>query len=173
MTDAKTDSQAYRHYIEGRIRSAHPVEIVHLLYQVAMDNLRSAIALLRSGDHIGRSRVVTKAQTAVHELMAALDPAASAAMCRNLAELYDYVLREIITGHMRQSEEAFENALGVLTTLSEGWSGVKTNVLGDDKSPEGELQSEPEEQLEAAPEKQVSRLYSEPQSPATGQDWSC
>jgi flagellar biosynthetic protein FliS len=174
MNDAKTDSQAYRDYIESRVLSAHPVEIVHQLYQVAIDNVETAIFFLKSGDNFGRSRAVTKAQAAVHELLAALDPTASASMCRNLAELYDYVLREIIAGHTRRSERSFRDALGVLTTLSKGWAAVRTRVLGDDQAAGAELPSIPEEQSEAAPETEISRLYTEPpQVPATARDWSC
>jgi flagellar secretion chaperone FliS len=174
MNDAKLDSQAYRDYIEGRILSAHPVEIVHLLYQVAIDNLKTAIACLKSGDNFARSQAVTKAQGAVYELMAALDSAASPSMCRNLAELYDYVLREIIAGHTRRSERAFEDALGILTTLAEGWSGVRTHVLGANRAAGAESHSVPEEQAEAAPEAEINQLYSEPpQVPEAARDWSC
>jgi flagellar protein FliS len=179
MTDPKPDSQAYRGYVESRILSAHPVEVVHLLYQVATDNLQTAIACLGSGDIFGRSRAVNKAQGAVYELMAALDPAASESMCRSLAELYDYVQREIITGHTQRSQQAFENALGVLTTLSESWSGVRTSVMGGAEPAGAEVPSTPEETSGASPETGVNRSYTErlyaehPQAPATARDWSC
>jgi flagellar secretion chaperone FliS len=170
MTDAKLNSQAYRDYIESRVLSAHPVEIVEMLYQVAIDNLNVAIASLKTGDHFERSRAVTKAQGAIHELLAALDPGASESMCRNLAELYDYVLREMSTGHVRRSEEALRNALGVLKTLSEGWSGVKTSVIGGNQTAEAESPV-PQKQAEATG---ISRWYTESSPvPASAQDWSC
>ena len=56
MTDVQADSQAHRDYLESRILSAHPVEVVHMLYQVAIDSLNAAIACLRTGDNFGRSR---------------------------------------------------------------------------------------------------------------------
>jgi flagellar protein FliS len=169
MTDAKTESPA-RDYLESRVLSAHPVEVVQLLYQVAIDNLNTALACLKTGDIFGRSRAVTKAQGAVHELMSALDPKVSVPIARNLAELYDYVQREIIVGHTRRSEKAFEGALGVLTTLSEGWGDVKTSVMGEPNS-----RSAPQEQAEAAPETKISQLYAQPpqDDPAPAQDWSC
>src|SRR5579862_7484178 len=175
MTDAHADSQAYRGYMEGRILSAHPVEIVHLLYRVAIDNLNIAISCLKTGDNFGRSKAVTKAQKAVHELMFALDPAVNAPSTRNLTELYDYVQRQIIAGHTRRSEQSFEYALGVLTTLSEGWSGVRAQVLGDNQAAKAEPQNLREEQSEAVPEKELSHLYAEPPTddPTMSRDWSC
>ncbi len=167
MNDHQADSQAHRGYLENRVLSAPPVEIVHRLYQVATDNLNTAIVCLQTGDNLGRSRAVTKAQGAVDELMFALDRTIEAPFSRNLAELYDYVRREITTGHTRRSERAFRDALQVLTTLSEGWSGVRTRVLGEN-------QDALEEQPEAARGTELSHLYAEPaQAPATARDWSC
>src|ERR1700733_12461913 len=147
MTDVQADSQAHRDYFESRVLSAHPVEVVHMLYQVAIDNLNAAIACLRTGDNFERSRLVTKAQGAVDELMFAVDPEKGAPLGRNLAELYDYIQRQIIAGHTRRAEASFGNALNILTTLAEGWSGVKTRLLG-----ESQTQSAPEEQPEQQPE---------------------
>jgi flagellar biosynthetic protein FliS len=175
MTDATADSQASRGYIEGKIISAHPVEVVHLLYRVAVDNLNLAIACLKTGDNFARSRAVTKAQRAVNELMVSLDPTVAAPFTRNLTELYDYIQRAIIAGHTRRSEQAFQDALGVLNILAEGWAGVKANVMGDQQATKPEPQNVPEDQSEARPERELSHLYAEPprEDLATARDWSC
>ena len=158
MKDTKAASQAYRNYNESRILSARPVEIVHMLYEVAIDNLNIAIECFKSGDIFGRSRAVTKAQGAVHELMVALDPKVSPSLTRNLAELYDYVQRQIIAGHTRRSEEALHNALKVLKTLSEGWEGVRSKMMDSEAAP-----SVPEKQTHSAFETAISHLFAEPQ----------
>jgi flagellar secretion chaperone FliS len=169
MTNARLASQAYRDYIETKVLSAHPVEIVQMLYQVAIDNLNAGLDCLKTGDIFGRSRAVSKAQSAVHELMFALDPKVSVPITRNLAELYDYVQRQIIAGHTRCSEQALKNALAVLTTLSEGWSGVRTTVM-----PGAQSQTATEQQTAAAPKTGISPLYAEPPlAPAAARDWSC
>jgi flagellar biosynthetic protein FliS len=174
MTDDTVDTLAHRDYRENGILSAPPFEIVHLFYQVAIDNLNTANACLKSGDDLGRSRAVTKAQTAVYELLAALDPTASPSLCRTLAELYDYVQREIIAGHTQRSERAFTDALAVLTTLSEGWSGVRAHEIAKNQSADGESLIAPERQTEAAQEKEIGHLFAAPpQDPGTAQDWSC
>jgi flagellar protein FliS len=168
MTDAKPHPQAYRDYLESRILSARPVEIVHLLYQVAIENLNAALDCIEKGDIFGRSRAITKAQSAVHELLSALDPSVSPVMARNLAELYDYVQRQIITGHTLRSQEALRNGLRVLTTLSEGWDGVRSIDMANAEAPQ--LPEAPQK----SPETGISYLYLEPSRlPSTGRDWSC
>jgi len=173
MIDAQTDSQAHRDYLESRILTAPPVEIVHWLYQVATDNLTTAIACLRTGDNFGRGRAVTKAQEAIDELMFALDHKVGASFTRNLAELYDFAQREIITGHTRRSEKAFRNALGVLTTLSEGWAGVRERLMAD-HSPAPVEAAESDTRQEQTQGDGLSHLYSQVlPGPDPARDWSC
>src|SRR5262249_58543313 len=62
------------------------------------------IAHLKNGDAFARSAAVTKAEMAIDELLLALDHSVGAAFTRTLADLYDYVLRQIIKGHSQQSE---------------------------------------------------------------------
>jgi flagellar protein FliS len=174
MSYTKPDSQAYRDYIESRVLSARPVEIVSMLYEVAIDNLNIAIGCLKAGDIFGRSKAVSKAQSAVHELMSALDPKVNASIARNLAELYDYAQRRIIAGHTRRSEQALKDALGVLSTLSEGWAGVRANVMGS-AAPQmdGDGQSLVSTGT-ATRHLYAEHLYAEPaRLPATARDWSC
>ncbi len=169
MTDVQTDSHAHRDYQQSRILSADPIEVVHMLYQVAIDNLNAAIACLRTGDNFERSRVVSKAQSAVDELMFALDNEKGAPLGRNLAELYDYVQREIIAGHLRRHEPSFRNALKILTTLSEGWSGVRAQLRAENQG-----QSVVEETPEPVREPVMRGFYGEfAQAQQTSRDWSC
>jgi|HubBroStandDraft_6_1064221.scaffolds.fasta_scaffold103930_2 flagellar protein FliS len=168
MTDVQADSHAHRDYFESRILSAHPVEVVHMLYQVAIDSLNAAIVSLGTGDNFGRGRLVSKAQGAVDELMFAIDAEQAPLLGRNLAELYDYVQREIIAGHTRRSAKSFRNAINILTTLAEGWSGVKTQVLGEHQA----AQSAPEEQPEVVPAPVMNPFYGEFRA-GSSRDWSC
>jgi flagellar secretion chaperone FliS len=130
MTDAQME-QAHREYLESRVLSARPIEIVHMLYEVAIDNLNAAISFLESGDAFARARAVTKAQQAVQELMVSLDRSVEAPFTRTLADLYSYVLDCIVKGHGKKSEQAFRDALSVLQTLAGAWAQVKAEGIDD------------------------------------------
>ena len=117
MKDSQTAQRAHRDYVENRIETAHPVEIVHLLYRVAIDSLNEAVAHLKSGDHFARANAVTRAELAVDELILSLDHSVDAPFTRTLSDLYGYVLRQTVAGHAKKSEQAFREALAVLTTL--------------------------------------------------------
>src|ERR1043166_3832047 len=117
-TNAEVTDRARRDYVENRVLTADPLEVVEMLYHVAMDALATAITHLNAGDAMPRSRAVSRAQEAVNELALALDHSAGAPFSRTLAELYAYVQEQIIKGHTKQSEAAFHEALSILTTLS-------------------------------------------------------
>lgn len=166
MIDPQTLEQAHRDYQESRILAAHPVEIVEMLYQVAIDNLHEAIAQLKAGDRFARSRAVTKAQEAVHELAISLDRTVNAPFTQTLAELYQYVLRQITMGHSRESEHDFQDALSILTTLSGSWSEVRRQVC-EQSHPPVEAAPEPEERPAT-----FASPYIQTSAAAPSHDWS-
>jgi flagellar protein FliS len=136
---------AHREYLENRVFAAHPVERVHLLYQVAIDSVNTALARLKDGDIFARGRAITKAHEAVDELNLALDHSVGAGFTRTIAELYGYIQRQLVKGHSQKSEQALQEALSVLTTLADAWkevvartcgSGLFNNELRTDNPPE-------------------------------------
>jgi flagellar secretion chaperone FliS len=136
--------QAHRDYVANQVFSAHPAERVYLLYQVAIDSVNAAIARLKDGDIFARGRAVNKAHEAVDELILALDHSVGANFTHTLAELYDYVQRQLVKGHSQKSEEAFREALSVLTTLTEAWKEVVARTCGSGSS-SGDTQRNPHE----------------------------
>jgi flagellar protein FliS len=169
MIDPQTLNRAHRDYLESRVLSAHPVEIVQMLYQVAIDNLNAAIAHLKNGDRFARSYAVSRAEEALAELSNALDHSVNATFTRSLADLYDYALRQIIMGHARQSEKPFQEALSILTTLASAWDGVRAEVIN--KPAEPIVEEEPAEV--SVPVKAPSSPYAESVEPVLSRDWSC
>src|SRR5450631_4158862 len=128
--DDQFAQQAHRDYIESRVFSAHPVERVQMLYDIAIASVNTAIARFKDGDIFARGRAVTKAHEAVDELIVSLDHSVGASFTHTLAELYGYVQRQLVAGHSQKSEEAFKNALSVLSTLADAWKEVVIRTCG-------------------------------------------
>lgn len=166
--------QAQRDYLESRVLSAQPAELVEMLYQVAIQSLKKAIGHLKSGDALARAGEISRAQEAVNELMAALDHSVGASFTQTLASLYAYVQQQILKGHAGKSEEALQRAIGILTTLQEGWSGVctelaKANQPVTPSAPYIEPE-QPEEQPVGAGDR--SGGYYQEAIPVTSRGWS-
>jgi flagellar biosynthetic protein FliS len=163
--DDRILSQANREYLESRILSLPPTEIVQMLYRVAIDNLNAAIGFLSTGDAFARARAVTKAEEAVDELILSLDHSVGASFTKSLADLYAYCLRQIVAGHARQSEQAFRDALTILTSLADTWTKVRENLAAQNAVDEAAVQeveraSTPDSPYAACPVSRGSRDWS-------------
>jgi flagellin-specific chaperone FliS len=156
-----------KEYVESRILSAHPVEIVAGLYEAAVTSLNEAIGHLRAGDRLARSRAITRAEHAVQELWFALDHSVNPAFSRRSADLYQYALGRMVAGHARESEREFQEALSVLTPLAGAWAEVKTRVTPEPKQAE-ETAVESERQAGSDP----YAAYRQDGGAVTGRDWS-
>lgn len=112
-------------YLESRILSADPLELVEILYQTALGSVEKARRCLRQGDIAGRTQEINRAIAVLAELASALDRKAAGELGRNLAELYDYLQRRLIEAHIQQSEPPLVEAGRLLATLLEGWAGAR------------------------------------------------
>jgi flagellar protein FliS len=178
--DDQFAQQAHREYLENRVFTAHPVERVQMLYQVAIDSVNVALARLKDGDIFARGRAITKAHEAVDELNLALDHSVGAGFTRTIAELYSYIQRQLVKGHSQKSEQALLEALSVLTTLADAWKEVVVRTCGSGLF-NSELQAYPHPEIGGeSPDAPGAVGASEPhaaygglpQTPAISRDWS-
>src|ERR1039457_4689762 len=116
---------AHDTYLESRVLSADPIELVRMLYREATRAVGDARRHLAAGDIAARARSITQASAAVIELATSLDYERGGKISANLAQLYDYMLRRLTEANLQQSDQPLEEVLRLLATLSEGWDGVK------------------------------------------------
>jgi flagellar protein FliS len=112
-------------YLESRVLAADPVELVSLLYQACTQAVREARCYLAAGQIAERSREINKACAIVIELATSLDHDRGGEISQRLALLYDYMERRLLQANMQQSDAPLADVLGLLTTLSEAWAGVR------------------------------------------------
>ncbi|MGB9605117.1 MAG: flagellar export chaperone FliS [Bryobacteraceae bacterium] len=108
-------------YLESKVLSADPLELVRLLYQGAIEAIGHARRCLAASDIAGRSREITRAYAILTELTLALDHQAGGEIARNLAELYDYMQRRLLEANIHQQDGPLAEVASLLATLLEGW----------------------------------------------------
>jgi flagellar protein FliS len=111
-------------YLESKILSADPIELVRILYQAALDSVHDARTLLASGDIAGRCRAITKATAILAELEGSLDKSAGGSISKGLAELYQYMRGRLVDASFLKSDAALAEVQSLLATLAEAWNGV-------------------------------------------------
>ena len=125
---------AHSAYLESRILTADPLELVRLMYQAAITEVRNARLHLASGAIRPRSQAISKACAILTELTVTLDRKAGGEYAERLADLYGYMTRQLMEANFRQREEPLTEVLGLFTTLAENWEGVQ-NLLGSQQAP--------------------------------------
>jgi len=118
-------NSAHDAYVETRVLAADPLELVRLLYQTAIGSVRDARRFLVEGKIAERSRSISKACDIVIELNAALDHARGGQISRRLAALYEYILHRLLEANQKQNDQPLADVLGLLSTLSEAWEGIR------------------------------------------------
>src|ERR1700682_2691996 len=118
-------NNAHDAYLESRILSADPIELVHLLYQAATGAVRDARRALADGEIAARSRAISKTCEILIELDSVLDHERGGEISQRLGELYEYMERRLMEANFQQIDAPLTEVLGLLSTLSEAWEGVK------------------------------------------------
>ena len=116
---------AHDAYLESRIESAGPVQLIRLLHQGAVAAVRDARRHLAAGDIAARSRAISKTFDILTELVTSLDRQRGGEIAAQLEQLYDYMQRRLIQANAGQTDEPLAEVLSLLATLSEAWEGVE------------------------------------------------
>ena len=111
-------------YLESRLLTADPLELVRVVYRSAVDCTRRARAHLAGGRIAERSREISRTLALISELAGSLDHARGGAISENLAMLYDYLQRRLLEANMYQKAEPLAEVESLLTTLLAGWEQV-------------------------------------------------
>jgi flagellar protein FliS len=116
---------AHDAYLESRILSANPLELVRLLYQACTGSVREARRYLAEGDIAARCRCISQGHAILAELATSLNHERGGDLSRRLALLYDYMQRKLLEANIQQIDAPLAEVLGLLSTLSEAWDGIR------------------------------------------------
>jgi flagellar protein FliS len=146
-------------YLDSRVLSADPIELVHILYEHTLAMVGDARRHLAAGDIPARGRAISRAIAAIDELDGSLDRQAGGSISRNLASLYQYMRRRLVTANIRQEDAPLEEVESLLRTLGEAWKAIRPGA-----------QTMECETVEV--ERAFGSFPPEPQAAYAGQGWS-
>ena len=115
-------------YLESWVLTADPLELVRILYRLAMDRIREARHGLETGDAAARGKAICSAAQALAELASSLDHQAGGELSRRLAQLYEYMQWRLVEASRQPGVEPLNEVLALLGTLSEAWQTFKPHT---------------------------------------------
>ncbi len=117
-------SNPYSAYLESKVLSASPLQLVVLAYEGAIEAVRSARVHLANKQVFDRSRAITKAQCLISELQSSLDPARGGDLALELARLYRYMQSRLQEANFKQIEAPLAEVEHLLETLASSWREI-------------------------------------------------
>lgn len=124
-------TSAQQTYLESRVLSADPLELVQILYEGAIDAVAAARQHLREGDIRARFAAVAKASAILTELSLSVKHDVGASFSRDLVKLYAYMRSRLIEANAKQADEPLAEVAKLLSTLLEGWRGCRAQLANN------------------------------------------
>ena len=119
-----------------KLTFAGPMDLIDLLYEGALEQVRSARSYLSSGDVMARGTALSKAFEFISELILSLNHERGGQMSADLLRVYGYLQTQLLDAHRQQSDPLLAEAETILTSLRDNWREVDRLLWKSDAVPE-------------------------------------
>ncbi len=107
---------------DANIESASPHQLVALLFQGAEQAIALARVHMENGNLADKGLSISKAIDIINlGLKASLDIEAGGEIAQNLAALYDYMVRRLISANIKNQPAILDEVSGLLGEISSAW----------------------------------------------------
>jgi flagellar protein FliS len=117
----KTVMDAKRAYRDEAARGANPIELVILLYDSAIEDMRRALAAMQSSDIEGRSHLVAHALLVLQQLQGTLDFERGGAAAHQFEQFYNLVRAKLLEAQLRGSPDLMQQQLRTMSEVRDCW----------------------------------------------------
>ena len=111
-------------YRESEVLSASPAQLVVIVYEHLLVNLRRARLLVAEQDVLARSDSLERARAALTELLVTLDHAQGGELAGRLASIYTFILGELSVLGVKPDASRLDGIIALATELHEAFSQV-------------------------------------------------
>ena len=115
-------------YREMEIQSASPERLVVIVFEQLVVNLERARSAMERKDIELRVTSLRRARGLVGELLATLDFEKGGALANQLADLYQFMLYELVDIGQRGDVATMRKLVNIATSLRDGFTSVAGNV---------------------------------------------
>jgi flagellar protein FliS len=121
------------------VENANPIRLVIMLYDKAITCLEEAIDAIKGGledtESVKRkAENLTRVVDILIVLQASLDKERGQEIAKNLDEIYEALINEVVSANMKNDIEALEKVEDILKELREAWEEAESKVYPKEES---------------------------------------
>ena len=114
----------YQQYRATKVETAGSVDLVVMLYQGAVRFIRLGIEAMERDDPKTAHTNLVRAQDIVVELLGSLNREAGGEIATQLASVYDYCFRRLVTANVKKDPDPAREVIGILRDLGTAWQEI-------------------------------------------------
>ncbi len=123
-------------YLQNLVENANPIRLVILLYDKAITCIEDAIDAIKRGlkttdDVKIKAECLTRAIDILIVLKASLDKEKGKDIAKNLEQIYDVLINELVEANIRNDAEKLKKIKKYLEELRDAWEDAERNVYGN------------------------------------------
>lgn len=124
-----TPQHASQEYLAAAVQAADPLRRLRMLHERAARALRQAIGHIERGDVPAAHDAFSKARAIVVHFIASIPEGDDSDEATHFRGLFHYCHQRIVEANLRKDVRCAESALGILSTLAEGWAELDAQRL--------------------------------------------
>ena len=113
--------------VHGNVAAADPHRLLMLMDGV-MERMAVARACIERGDVAKKARLLHSCVTLLGELRSSLNIQQGGALARNLSELYDYMMRQLLRANLESNSNYIKEVSSLLGEVRGAWTAIGLEV---------------------------------------------
>lgn len=108
----------------GAVAAADAHRLVTMLMDGALERIAMARGCMERNDIAGRAQLINRAVQIIGELQGSLDLKEGGELAARLAQLYDYIVRQLLMASLKSRVELLDEANKLLQDIRSAWVAI-------------------------------------------------
>jgi flagellar protein FliS len=121
----KTIVDARQIYQDAAVRGATPIELVVVLYDSAIEDMRRALTAMHGNDIEARTSKITHALMVLQQLQGTLDFERGGSAARQFEQFYNVIRAKLLEAQMRGSHDLMQQQIRYMSEVRDCWMAAK------------------------------------------------
>ena len=117
----KSALEAKLTYRENAVRSATPIELVVILFNAAIDDMRRAASAIKASDVEERATAIRHAMLVLQQLQGTLDFEKGGQVAKQFEQFYNLIRAKLLESQLRNSPELMQQQIQFMSEVRDCW----------------------------------------------------